>query len=46
MDRIKNNAGPQFKPQKYKEGLSICGVRLELAAPEHQEMNGQIEVTW
>ena len=23
-----------------------CEVRLTLAAPEHQEMNGQVEVTW
>ena len=23
-----------------------CGVCLTLAAPEHQEMNGQVEMTW
>ena len=31
---------------EFKEELQTCGVRLTLAAPEHQEMNGQVEVTW
>ena len=29
-----------------KEECQICGVRLTLAAPEHQEINGHVEVTW
>ena len=29
-----------------KEECQLRGVRLTLAAPEHQEMNGQVEVTW
>ena len=31
---------------EFKEECQIRGVRLTLAAPEHQEMNGQVEVTW
>ena len=29
-----------------QEECQNCGVRLTLAVPEHQEMNGQVEVTW
>ena len=29
-----------------KEECQTCGVFLTLAAPENQEMNGQVEVTW
>ena len=28
----------------FKQECQTCGVRLTLAAPEHQEMNGQVEV--
>ena len=31
---------------EFKEECQTRGVRLTLAAPEHQEMNGQVEVTW
>ena len=31
---------------EFKEECQTRGVRLPLAAPEHQEMNGQVEVTW
>ena len=31
---------------EFKEEFQTRGVHLKLAAPEHQEMNGQIEVTW
>ena len=31
---------------EFKEECQTCGVRLTLAAPEHQEMSGKVEVTW
>ena len=31
---------------KFKEECQPRGVRLTIAAPEHQEMNGKVEVTW
>ena len=30
----------------FKEECQTRGVNLTLAAPEHQEMNGQVKVTW
>ena len=36
----------QFTPMEFKYECQTCGVSLTLAAPEHQEMNGQVEVTW
>ena len=30
----------------FKEEYQTWGVHLMLADPEHQEMNGQVEVTW
>ena len=46
MERISADAGTQFTSAEFKEECQIRGVRLTLAAPEHQEMNGQVEVTW
>ena len=46
MDRIQNCAGTQFTSKEFQEDLSVHGVRLSLAAPDHQEMNGQVEVIW
>ena len=46
MERITADAGPQFTSEQFKEGCQVRGVRLTLAAPEHQEMNGMAEVTW
>ena len=31
---------------EFKEECQTHGVRLTLAAHEHQDMNGQVEVTW
>ena len=31
---------------KFKDECQTRGVCLTLAAPEHQEMNGQVEVIW
>ena len=46
MERISADVGTQFTSTEFKEECQICVVRLTLAAPEHQEMNGQVEVIW
>ena len=45
LERISADAGTQFTLTDFKEECQTHGVRLTLAAPEHQEMNGQVEVT-
>ena len=35
-----------FTSTDFKEECQNCGVHLSLAAPEHQEINRQVEVTW
>ena len=45
LERISADAGTQFTSTEFKEECQTCGVRLTLAASEHQEMNGQVEVT-
>ena len=45
LENISADAVTQFTSTEFKEECQICGVHLTLAAPEHQEMNGQIEVT-
>ena len=46
LQRISTDAVTQFTSTKFKEEFQLRGVRLTLAAPEHQEMNGKVEVTW
>ena len=46
LERILADAGTQFTLTELKEECKTRGVRLTLAAPKHQEMNGQVEVTW
>ena len=46
LERISADAGTQFTSTEFKEECQTRGFRLMLAAPEHQEMNGQVEVTW
>ena len=46
LERISADAGTQFTSTDFKEECQTRGVRLTLAAPEHQESNGQVEVTW
>ena len=46
LERISADVGTQFTSTEFKEECQIRGVCLTLAAPEHQEMNGQVEVTW
>ena len=46
LERISADADTQFTSMDFKEECQTRGVRLTLVAPEHQEMNGQVEVTW
>ena len=46
FERILADAGTQFTSMEFKYECQTRGVNLTLAAPEHQEMNGQVEVTW
>ena len=46
LERISADAGTQFTSTDFKDKCQTCGVSLTLAAHEHQEMNGQVEVTW
>ena len=45
VKRIPADTGTQFNSTEFKEKCQTCGVCLTLAALEHQEMNGQVEVT-
>ena len=45
LEIISADVGTQFTSTEFKEECQIRGVRLTIAAPEHQEMNGQVEVT-
>ena len=46
LERISADAGTQFTSTEFKEECQTRGVHLTLAAPEHQDMNRQVEVTW
>ena len=46
LERISADADTQFTSTDFKEECQTSGVHLTLAAPEHQEMNRQVEVTW
>ena len=46
LERISADAGTQFTSAEFKDECQNRGVSLTLAAPEHQEMNVQVEVTW
>ena len=46
LERISEDAGTQFTLTEFKDECQTRGVCLTLAAPGHQEMNGQVEVTW
>ena len=45
LEIISADAGTQFTLTEFKYECQTYGVRLTLAAPEHQDMNGQVEVT-
>ena len=46
LEIISSDAGTKFTLMDFKDECQTRGVSLKLAAPEHQEMNGQVEVTW
>ena len=46
LERISADVGTQFISTEIEEECQTCGVHLTLVAPEHQEMNVQVEVTW
>ena len=41
---ITADADTQFTSMEFKDECQTCGVNLLLAAPEHQDMKGQVEV--
>ena len=45
LEIISVDAGTQFTSTDFKEECQTRGVHLTLVAPEHQEMNGVVEVT-
>ena len=46
LERILSDAGLQFTSTEFKEDFQNRKFHLMLAAPEHQKINGQVEVTW
>ena len=44
LERISADTGKKFTSTEFKEELQNRGVHLTLADPEHQEMNGQVEM--
>ena len=46
MQRIQTDSGTQFSSKEFQEVISVSGVLLALVSPDHQKMNGQVEVTW
>ena len=46
LERISADAGTQYTSTEFKDECQTRRVPLTLAAPEHQEMNRQVEVTW
>ena len=46
LERISSDAGTQFTSAEFKEEYQTRAVCLTISAPEHQEINGQVEVTW
>ena len=45
LEKNSADAGTQFISTECQEKFQTRGVRLTLAAPDHQEMDGQVEVT-
>ena len=43
---IQTDFGTQLTSKYFQGYISVRGVRLGLAAPDDQETNGQVEVTW
>ena len=46
LENISANSGKKLTSTEFKQECQTSGVNLTLAAPEHQEMNEKVEVTW
>ena len=46
LEIFSSDAGTQFTSTEFKYECQTRGVCLTVVAPEHQEMNGQVEATW
>ena len=46
MEIIQTDSGTQFTSKEFQEGLSARELYIALEQPDHQETNGQVEVTW
>ena len=46
LEIISEDAGTQFTYTEFQDKCQTRGVPLMLAAPEYQEINRQVEVTW
>ena len=46
LEWIQTDAGTQFTLKEFQGCISVNGVQLALASPDHQEMNIQVEVKW
>ena len=46
LETISADACTQFTSMEFKQECQNHRVHLTLAAPEHKEMNGQVEVKW
>ena len=46
LKRILVDVGTQFTSTEFQDDCQTCGVYLNLAALEHQQMNGKFKVTW
>ena len=42
MEIIQTDTGMKFTSKEFQEGISVNGLRLASAAPDHQEMNVQV----
>ena len=46
LELTQTDAGTQFTSKGFQEGIYVCGVQLTSVTPDHQEMNGQVELMW
>ena len=44
IEIIQTDSVMQFTSKKFQEGISVPVLKIALEAPDHQEMNGQVEV--
>ena len=46
LEKISVDADTKFTSTEFQDKCQTCGAYLKLAAPEYQEINGKVEVTW